>query len=94
MVGKPWTDETLEATYTRLEQDFPLDPHAPGGMITYRRTLVLSFFYKFFLHVKAQLGLQIDPRVSSAIENHKRPTSSGEQHYQLIPYVFDLQAVN
>ena len=29
---------------------------APGGMISYRKTLTISFFYKFFLFVKQKIS--------------------------------------
>lgn len=36
-----------------------LDPSAPGGMVTYRRTLTLSLFYKFYLTVLQKLRKQV-----------------------------------
>lgn len=36
-----------------------LDPSAPGGMVTYRRTLTLSLFYKFYLSVLQKLRAQV-----------------------------------
>lgn len=71
----------MEATYQKLAAEFTLDAHAPGGMIDYRRTLVLSFLFKFFLHVQHKLGVTVPDRVLSAIEEHDRPVSSGYQSW-------------
>jgi len=38
-----------------LADDLPLPPEAPGGMASYRRTLAISFFFKFFLSTRIQL---------------------------------------
>ncbi|KAF3856979.1 hypothetical protein F7725_008838 [Dissostichus mawsoni] len=41
-------------------KEMTLDPSAPGGMVTYRRTLTLSLFYKFYLTVLQKLRDQGD----------------------------------
>jgi xanthine dehydrogenase/oxidase len=49
LIGKPLADlSTLEGAMNTLEQDFDLRFGVPGGMATYRKTLALSFFYKFY----------------------------------------------
>lgn len=45
---------TLEGALTCLEKDFNLPYGVPGGMPTYRRTLALSFFYRFWHTVQAE----------------------------------------
>jgi xanthine dehydrogenase/oxidase len=45
-------DETLEA----LAADFNLPFGVPGGMASYRRTLTLSFFFRFWHVVQQELG--------------------------------------
>lgn len=39
--------------------EMTLDPSAPGGMVTYRQTLTLSLFYKFYLTVLQKLRQQV-----------------------------------
>lgn len=39
-----------------LAEELHLPPDAPGGMVDYRRTLSLSFFFKFYLTVLLKLG--------------------------------------
>lgn len=49
LAGKQMADvETLEGTMSALERDFDLPFGVPGGMATYRRSLALGFFYRFF----------------------------------------------
>lgn len=42
-----------------MAEEMVLDPSAPGGMVTYRRTLTLSLFYKFYLTVLQKLKEQV-----------------------------------
>lgn len=42
------TKETLEGTIDQLSKEFDLPYGVPGGMPTFRKALVLSFFYKFY----------------------------------------------
>lgn len=59
LAGKPWTSlETLEGAMSCLEKDFDLRFGVPGGMATYRKTLALSFFYKFYHETMAELHHQ------------------------------------
>ncbi len=52
---RPWCESTLEAVCPLLLEDLPLPPDVPGGMPDYRRSLVTSFFYKFYLTVLSRL---------------------------------------
>uniref|UniRef100_A0A671RAJ9 xanthine dehydrogenase n=1 Tax=Sinocyclocheilus anshuiensis TaxID=1608454 RepID=A0A671RAJ9_9TELE len=49
---RQWNEELLEQACTSLAEEMSLSPSAPGGMVTYRRTLTISLFYKFFLTVQ------------------------------------------
>ncbi|ODQ82586.1 hypothetical protein BABINDRAFT_169836 [Babjeviella inositovora NRRL Y-12698] len=51
---------TLEGTFHHLELDFPLGFGVPGGMASYRKTLTLSFFYKFFNYVLQSLEMPFE----------------------------------
>lgn len=42
------TKETLEGTIDQLSLEFDMPYGVPGGMPTFRKALVLSFFYKFY----------------------------------------------
>uniref|UniRef100_A0A673BUX2 xanthine dehydrogenase n=1 Tax=Sphaeramia orbicularis TaxID=375764 RepID=A0A673BUX2_9TELE len=72
LIGRPWGEELLQAACSSLAEEMTLDPSAPGGMVTYRRTLTLSLFYKFYLTVLLKLRDQVwelKPRTSA---NHQR----------------------
>ena len=45
----------LAKACNKLEDDLPLSPGAPGGMVEFRRTMTASFFFKFFITVKTKL---------------------------------------
>lgn len=56
LIGKSWFDsETIEGVMSCLEKDFDLPSSVPGGMPTYRKTLALGFFYRFYHDVLGQI---------------------------------------
>ena len=55
-VDRLWDDSLLEDGIRLLKEELPLSDSAPGGMISYRKTLTISFFYKFFLFVKQKIS--------------------------------------
>ncbi|GAA5990705.1 hypothetical protein JCM10908_003197 [Rhodotorula pacifica] len=60
LVGKPVNSQTLNATLDVLGQEFDLPYSVPGGMPSYRRTLVMSFFFKFFVEMAKEAGVVLD----------------------------------
>jgi xanthine dehydrogenase/oxidase len=83
--GQPWTRDILDQVFKHMENDLPLAPNAPGGMIQYRRSLTTSFFFKFFLEVldKISQGSELSEKERSAYQMIERPLSRGEQCYQV-----------
>ena len=81
--GKKWTDpETLEGTMNALENDFDLRFGVPGGMATYRKSLALGFFYRFYHEILSELDvkeLDIDQDVKGEIE---RGISTGKKDHE------------
>lgn len=56
--GKKWRDQAvLDGTLSALIDDFNLPYSVPGGMATYRRTLALSLFFRFWNEASLELGL-------------------------------------
>ncbi|CAI7828132.1 unnamed protein product [Closterium sp. NIES-54] len=51
LLGRPWTQETLQVALQVLQEEISVPENAPGGMPEFRGSLVLSFFFKFFLLV-------------------------------------------
>uniref|UniRef100_A0A8D0ANI5 Xanthine dehydrogenase n=1 Tax=Sander lucioperca TaxID=283035 RepID=A0A8D0ANI5_SANLU len=89
LLGRRWGEELLQDACSSLAEEMTLDPSAPGGMVTYRRTLTLSLFYKFYLTVLHKLreqGLNVEAVPSdclSAAEVYHPETPSGVQIYQV-----------
>lgn len=86
--GKQWTNpETLEGAMSTLEQDFDLRFGVPGGMATYRRSLCLSFFYKFYHETMLELAQDEGEQVKSmevdeqAVGEMERAISTGKRDH-------------
>ncbi|KAM4602225.1 xanthine dehydrogenase/oxidase isoform 2-T2 [Polymixia lowei] len=91
LLGRQWGEELLQDACSSLAEEMTLHPSAPGGMVTYRRTLTLSLFYKFYLTVLQKLaeegvcveGVKAD--CLSATEIYHAETPSSLQVYQAVP---------
>ncbi|XP_029303135.1 LOW QUALITY PROTEIN: aldehyde oxidase 1-like [Cottoperca gobio] len=55
IVTRPWDEETLSRAYDILLEELILPPSAPGGKVEFRRSLTLSFLFKFNLEVLQKL---------------------------------------
>ncbi|KAK6189693.1 hypothetical protein SNE40_001693 [Patella caerulea] len=91
LVGRKWENNLVPAACQYLEEDLPLDPGAPGGIVEYRKTLTTSFFFKFYLTVTQQLynkGITQENTIPrshlSAIETRELGPSKGSQVYELV----------
>jgi xanthine dehydrogenase/oxidase len=82
LLGKNLADlNTLEGVMNALEQDFDLRFGVPGGMATYRKSLALGFFYKFYHEVLS--GLKAEMEVDhQAIGEIERVISYGKKDHQ------------
>ncbi|KAJ5532485.1 hypothetical protein N7494_009037 [Penicillium frequentans] len=83
LIGKKFTDPaTLEAVMSALEIDFNLPFGVPGGMATYRKSLAMGFFYRFYHDILSGLEVKssdLDPDVVAEIE---RAISTGEKDHE------------
>lgn len=52
---RPWDNETLSRAYDILLDELVLPPSAPGGKVEFRRSLTLSFLFKFNLEILLKL---------------------------------------
>jgi xanthine dehydrogenase/oxidase len=78
LIGKAWTDPaTLEGTMNALEQDFDLRFGVPGGMATYRKSLALGFFYRFYHEILS--NLQVKTADLESISEIERAISGGKE---------------
>ncbi|KAG7502397.1 hypothetical protein JOB18_018848 [Solea senegalensis] len=91
LLGRHWEEELLQEACSSLAEEMTLDPSVPGGMVTYRQTLTLSLFYKFYLMVLQKLrrqGVNVDEVPSdclSATQIYHPQTPSSVQIYQALP---------
>ena len=82
LLGKTWTDSTtLEGTINALAQDFDLRFGVPGGMATYRKSLALGFFYRFYHEVLAEFKIKDIDLDSDATGEIERQISSGKKDH-------------
>lgn len=83
LAGKTFTDpQTLEGVMNALEHDFDLRFGVPGGMATYRKSLALGFFYRFYHEILRELnpeGSEIDQDCIAEIE---REISKGYKDHE------------
>ncbi|CAM0874142.1 unnamed protein product [Alopecurus aequalis] len=90
LVGKKLDHRLLDETFNLLKEDIPLAENAPGGMVEFRSSLTLSFFFKFFLYVTNEMNIKglskegLDAANMSAIQSYTRPATVGTQGYELV----------
>ncbi|CAP70560.1 uncharacterized protein PODANS_3_6240 [Podospora anserina S mat+] len=76
--GKKFAElETLEGTMTALSQDFDLSFGVPGGMASYRKSLALGFFYRFYHDAMKEFAE--GERDEEAVEEIEREISTGKE---------------
>ncbi|XVF69650.1 hypothetical protein PTKIN_Ptkin11bG0098700 [Pterospermum kingtungense] len=89
LIGKKWNQHVLRDALNVLQTDIVLKEDAPGGMVEFRKSLTLSFFFKFFLWVSHQLEgkKSIKESISSshlsAIKSFQRPPLVASQDYEI-----------
>jgi xanthine dehydrogenase/oxidase len=77
LVGRKFAElETLEGAMNALGQDFDLQFGVPGGMASYRKSLALGFFYRFYHEVMQTLGGEADEQ---AVPELEREISTGRE---------------
>jgi xanthine dehydrogenase/oxidase len=87
IIGKKWDQELLQGALKFLEIDIFLKEDAPGGMVEFRKSLTLSFFFKFFLWVSQQISVKKSTGIPlsylSAAQPFQRPSIMGSQDYEI-----------
>ncbi|KAK3726979.1 hypothetical protein QZH41_014709, partial [Actinostola sp. cb2023] len=88
LAGKSLSDSsTLQGALAILDKELVPDSPKVSASVIYRKSLGLSFFYKFYL---AMLGDQASSRVKSAAKPFIRPVSSGSQIFDSHPDLYPL----
>ncbi|KAF3452547.1 hypothetical protein FNV43_RR02980 [Rhamnella rubrinervis] len=89
LIGKIWNQGLLQDALKVLQKDILLKDDAPGGMVEFRKSLTLSFFFKFFLWVSHQMdgteciGNNVPLSYLSAMKSFHRPPVIGSQDYKI-----------
>ncbi|XP_059665245.1 xanthine dehydrogenase 1-like isoform X2 [Cornus florida] len=92
LIGKNWNQEVLQGALKTLEEDILLKDNAPGGMVEFRKSLTLSFFFKFFLWVSHQMEGKkyftesVPLSHLSAVQLFHRPSVIGSQDFEITKY--------
>ncbi|KAK8905125.1 hypothetical protein QC760_006322 [Botrytis cinerea] len=84
LLGKTWySSTTLNESMKSLAEEFHLAYDVPGGMASYRRTLAISLFFRFWHEVVSDFGLgSVDPDLINEI--HREISSGTRDNYN--PY--------
>ncbi|WOK95472.1 xanthine dehydrogenase [Canna indica] len=88
LMGKKWDNELLQGALKILQDDIVLKEDAPGGMAEFRKSLTLSFFFKFFscvtneMHKKGHLIEGLNVTHLPDFKSNPLPTS-GIQCYEI-----------
>ncbi|KAH8697667.1 putative xanthine dehydrogenase HxA [Talaromyces proteolyticus] len=83
IIGKRLTDpQSLEGVMNALEKDFDLSFGVPGGMATYRKTLALGFFYRFYHETLSTLDVAEANKYQDITDEIERNISTGQKDHQ------------
>ncbi|XP_069839452.1 aldehyde oxidase 1-like [Dendropsophus ebraccatus] len=69
VIGRQWNEETFGEACRYILDEISLAPSAPGGKVEYRRTLTVSFLFKFYLEVLQVL------KSEHTVNGHVYPTA-------------------
>ncbi|XP_066201736.1 aldehyde oxidase 4-like [Saccopteryx leptura] len=91
LIGRQWDDQMLSDACHLVLDEIHIPPDAEGGMVEYKRTLLISLLFKFYLKVRRGLH-KMDPqkfpdiseKFVSALENFPIETPQGVQMFQCV----------
>ncbi|KAM9249001.1 LOW QUALITY PROTEIN: aldehyde oxidase 2-like [Dugong dugon] len=98
LLGRSWNELMLDDACRLLQEEVSLPGSAPGGRVEFKRTLVVSFLFKFYLQVLQELKKllklfpvpdsrhypEIPDRFLSALEDYPVTIPQGVQTYQSV----------
>ncbi|KAL1251494.1 hypothetical protein QQF64_019290 [Cirrhinus molitorella] len=91
LVERKWDEKLLVEGTQLLEEEISVPTTAPGGREEYRKALVLSFFFKFYMQVLLELQQKevgvtdIPLEYLSALKPFKNEVPKGNHSFQLVP---------
>nr|XP_008165070.1 aldehyde oxidase 1 isoform X2 [Chrysemys picta bellii] len=89
LIGRHWNEQMLDEACRLVLKEVSLPGSAPGGKVEYRRTLIVSFLFKFYLEVLQSLN-RMDPHLypdisekyGSVLQDFQPKMPQSEQIYQ------------
>ncbi|XP_040828095.1 aldehyde oxidase 4 [Ochotona curzoniae] len=91
LLGRPWDDQMLSDACRLVLDEIHIPPAAKGGMVEYKRTLIISLLFKFYLKVRQGLNKMdsqkfpdIPETYMSALEDFPIETPQGIQMFQCV----------
>uniref|UniRef100_A0A8D3D478 Xanthine dehydrogenase/oxidase n=1 Tax=Scophthalmus maximus TaxID=52904 RepID=A0A8D3D478_SCOMX len=87
LIARPWDDEVLSRAYDVLLDELALPPSEPGGKVEFRRSLTLSFLFKFNLEILQKLreANVITDELPEKIRPLPREIQPSLQEFQHVP---------
>ncbi|XP_053217062.1 aldehyde oxidase 4-like isoform X3 [Podarcis raffonei] len=89
LIGSNWDEEMLNEACRLILEEIILSPSAPGAKVEYRRTLLVSFFFRFYLQVLQGLKNMnpskypdLPKKYASALGEFREKPPQGMQIYQ------------
>ena len=83
LVGKQFDRSIVDSVCKELLDEFQLPADVPGSMVQYRQSLVISFFFKFFLTVDKELRGSIKNDEDSATKVFVKEPITSHQMYEV-----------
>ncbi|XP_060113087.1 aldehyde oxidase 3-like [Heteronotia binoei] len=87
--GRKWDEQLLDEACRLILEEIQLSPSAVGGKVEYRRTLLVSFFFRFYLEVLQGLKCtypskypDLPKEILSALDEFHDHPPRGVQEYQ------------
>lgn len=71
LIGRPWDEAMLEAACQLVLEEVSLPGSAPGGKVEFKRTLIISFLFKFYLEVSQRLKMMDSAHCPILSDNYK-----------------------
>uniref|UniRef100_A0A8C3YFZ8 aldehyde oxidase n=1 Tax=Catagonus wagneri TaxID=51154 RepID=A0A8C3YFZ8_9CETA len=71
LIGRSWNEEMLDAACRLILDEVSLPGSAPGGRVEFRRTLIISFLFKFYLKVSQILKTRDPARYPSLADKYE-----------------------
>ncbi|XP_044200638.1 aldehyde oxidase 5 [Thunnus albacares] len=90
LVGRSWGEDLLSEACRFLKEDVDVSPMIHGGKAEYRKTLTISFFFKFYMQVVLEMrdrdvsDVDLPLEYLSALKPFKNEVPQGQQSFQLV----------